>query len=141
MPHYFEFDSIHKILRCRLEGDITDGSVKDCYLAAAQFAAATNPSVGLVDFSDVASVNVSAETVRDLAHRPPAIPGPGPRFLVAPSDCLYGLARMFQECGSEQCPALHVVRTLEEAYNFIGVRKPQFEPLGPRARVVRQGMG
>ena len=130
MPHYFDFDSVNKILRCRLEGDVTDESLKDCYLAAAQVAALTNPRVGLMDFSGVSSVNVSAETVRDLAYHPPAMPGPAPRFLVTPSDCLYGLARMFQQCGSEQRPELHVVRTLDEAYSFIGVREPWFKPLG-----------
>jgi len=57
------------------------------------------------------------------------MPGSGRRFLVVPSDYLYGLARMFQQCGSQQRPNLHVVRRVEDAYTALRVREPQFEPL------------
>jgi len=41
---YFEFDSRHRILRCRLEGDVTDASLKECCKAAGRYAALTTPS-------------------------------------------------------------------------------------------------
>jgi hypothetical protein len=131
-PHEctFEFDSRNGILRCRLEGAVTDESLKECYKVAVKCAALTNPRVGIADFSDVTSVDVSAQTVRDLAQRPPAMPGSRPRFLVAPSACLYGLARMFQQCGSEERLEVHVVRSVDELYTFLRVREPQFEPVG-----------
>jgi len=87
-------------------------------------------SAAIMDFSKVASFNVSSQTVRDLARRPPVMPGSQPRFLVAPFIQIYGLARMFQQYGSEERPQLHVVRSLDEAYALLGVPEPQFEPVG-----------
>jgi len=140
MAYYFDFDSSNGILRCRLEGNITDESLKECYEAAGRYAALTNPGVGVMDFSNVASFNVSPETVRHLAHRTPAMSGSRPRFLVVPSTHMYGLARMFQQCGSEERPELHIVRSVDEAYTFLGVPEPQFEPVagGPAIRSRRQ---
>ena len=140
MAYYFEFDSSHGILCCRHEGDVTDESLKECYEFAGKYAAFTNPGVAIMDFSDVACFNVSPQTVRDLAHRTPAMPGSRPRFLVAPSTHMYGLARMFQEYGSETRPEVHVVRSVDEAYTFLGVREPQFEPVagGPAIRSRQQ---
>jgi len=86
--------------------------------------------VSPLDFSNVASFNVSPQTVRDLAHRTPGMPGARPRFLVVPSTYMYGLARMFQEIGSETRPEVHIVRSVDEAYTFLGVPEPQFEPVG-----------
>ena len=130
MAYCFDVDSSNGILRCRLEGDITDESLKECYEVAGRYAALTNPSVAIMDFSNVASFNVSPQTVRDLAHRTPGIPGSRPRFLVAPSTHMYGLARMFQQYGSGARPELHVVRSVDEAYTFLGVPEPQFGPVG-----------
>lgn len=130
MPHHFEFDSIYKIFRCKFDGDVTNESLKDWYEVAVKCAALTNPHVGIADFSDVTSIHVSSQTVRELAHRAPGMAGSRPRLLVAPSPCLYGLARMFQECGSEARPELHVVRSMDEAYAFLRVLEPpQFEPV------------
>jgi len=130
MAYCFDFDSSNGILRCRLEGEITDESLKECYEAAGKYAAMTNPGVAIMDFSNVASCDVSPQTVRDLAKRRPGMPGARPRFLVVPSAYLYGLARMFQQCGSEARPELHVVRGVDEAYTLLGVPEPQFEPVG-----------
>jgi len=130
MAYYFEFDSSNRILRCRFEGDVTDESLKECYEAAGKYAALTDPGVGIVDFSNVDSLHVSWQTVRDLARRTPGMPGSRPRFLVAPSTHMYGLARMFQQYGSGARPELHVVRSVDEAYTLLGVPEPQFEPVG-----------
>ena len=130
MAYYFEFDSSNSIFRCRVEGDVTDASLKECYEVVGEYAALTNPNAGIMDFSNVASFNVSSQTVRDLAHRTPVMPGSRPRFLVAPSTHVYGLARMFQQYGSEARPELQVVRSVDEVYTFLGVREPQFEPVG-----------
>jgi len=130
MAYYFEFDSSNSILRCRLEGDVTDESLKECCEAAGKYVALTHPDVGIMDFSNVVSFNVSSQTVRDLARRTPVMPGSRPRVLVVPSTQIYGLARMFQQDGSEARPKLHVVRSVDEAYTLLGVREPQFEPVG-----------
>jgi hypothetical protein len=130
MAYYFEFDSSNGILRCRLEGDVTDESLEECYEVTGKYAALTNPDVGIMDFSNVASFNVSSQTVRNLAYRTPRMLGSRPRFLVVPSTHMYGLARMFQQIGSAARPELHVVRNVDEAYTLLGVPEPQFEPVG-----------
>jgi len=138
MAYYFEFDFRNGILRCRLEGDVTDESLKECHEVACRFAALTNPAVGIIDFSHVDSLNVSSQAVRDLAHTTPGMPGPRPRFIVVPSTHMYGLARMFQQYGSEARPEVHVVRSADEAYTFLGVREPHFEPV-PGGSAIRSG--
>jgi len=130
MAYCFEFDARNSIFRCRLAGNVTDESLKECHDVAGRYAALTNPRVGIMDFSNVDSLNVSSQTVRDLALRTPGMPGSRPRFLVAPSTHMYGLARMFQEVGSEARPHVHVVRSVDEVYALIGVPEPQFEPVG-----------
>ena len=46
--------------------------------------------------------------------------------LVAPTDLLYGLCRMFVILGEETRPNEHVVRTIGEAYQLLKVDSPQF---------------
>ncbi len=139
MAYYFEFDSSNGILRCRLEGDVTDESLKECHQVAGKYAALTNPGVGIMDFSNVASFNVSSQTVRDLAYRMPRMLGSRPRFLVVPSAHMYGLARMFQEIGSETRPELHVVRSVDEVYTLLGVLESRFEPVGGGVAIPQPG--
>ena len=127
MAHHVEFDAANRVLRCRLEGDVEDESIIDCYQNAVLFAYLTNPRAGIADFSDATSVDVSTQTVRELAHREPTIPGSRPRVLVAPTTRVYGLAQMFQQYGKTERPGLHVVRSVDEAYAFLGVRAPHFQ--------------
>jgi hypothetical protein len=129
MGYYFDFDSLNGILRCTLEGDVTDKSLEECYEVTVRHAAFINPVACMMDFSNVDSLDVSSQTVRDLALRPSRIPGSRPRFLVVPSAYMYGMARMFQQYGSETRPGVHVVRSADEAYTCLGVREPRFEPV------------
>ncbi|MGA7629472.1 MAG: hypothetical protein WCB11_01815 [Terriglobales bacterium] len=43
-----------------------------------------------------------------------------------PQIFIYGLARMFQILGEKSRPELQVVRTMEEAYQLLGVEDPEF---------------
>lgn len=135
MAYCFDFASSQGILRCRLEGDITNESLKECYEAAGALAVQIDPKVGIMDFSNANSLNVSAETVRDLANRAPGMPKARPRFLVAPSHSLYGLARMFQQYGNETRPEVYVVRSVDEVYAILGVLEPHFEPVTGRGAI------
>jgi len=64
MPYHFDFASTHKILRCKLMGDVTNESLEHVYKAVAHYAALTSPRGVIVDFSDVAAVVVSADGAR-----------------------------------------------------------------------------
>ncbi|MFZ0886072.1 MAG: hypothetical protein WAN14_21905 [Candidatus Acidiferrales bacterium] len=132
MPYHFDFDPANKILRCRFSGRVTDEELKEYYLAASKLAALTDAAAGLSDFSSVDSVDVSPKTIRELASLPPIMPAPSSlRCIIAPSDKVFGLARMFELQGEDGRGNLHVVRTLKDALAILGVLEPKFEPLNP----------
>jgi hypothetical protein len=130
MPYHFEFDSTNQILRCRFEGRVTDEALKEYYQVVADYDARTAPRAGILDMSAVTSFEVSPQTVRELAKSPPAMPDPSrPRFVVAASPQIFGMARMFELQGQATRPNLHVVRTQEEVWAVLGVRQPKFKPI------------
>jgi len=130
MPYQFDFDSTNRILRCRLDGRVTDELLKEYYRVAAEYVAQIDPLSGITDFSAVTTFEASSETARELARSTPAMPDPTRvRVIVAPADHVFGLARVFQLVGEHTRPNLHVVRTLREAWAVLGVQAPQFERL------------
>ncbi|HKV05114.1 MAG TPA: hypothetical protein VJO53_08415 [Candidatus Acidoferrales bacterium] len=133
MPYHFEFDSTHRILRCRLEGGLTDESIKEYYRAVPKFVALTDPRASVFDLSAVTSLEVSPETVRELAKWPPAMPHPErPRIVIAASPAIFGLARMFELLGQVTRPNFHVVRSEKEALVILGVPQTNYEPVATK---------
>jgi len=128
MPYLFEFEPAHSFLRCILSGDITDKQLFDCHRAALAHVQRKNPALAIVDLTNVASVEVSPATVRALAHSEPTLPGSRPRFIVAPTDHLYGMSRMYQILAEHSRPRLQVVRSAAELYAAFGLDL-HFEPL------------
>jgi len=129
-----EFDPVNKILLIRFEGQLTDELVAEYSEAIRKYWTAADASAGVVDFSSVSELSLSAECIRQLAKREPCIPdAPSrPRVIVAPTTLGFGLARMFQILGEDARPLLSVAHTLDEAFAALGVQSPQFEPLkGP----------
>lgn len=130
MPYTFELDVTNGILRCRLRGRVTDEVLKDFFRVGAEHAARTRPRAGVVDLSEVASFDVSAEAIQDLAKATPVLNHPDlRRVVIAPSPEIYGMMRMFEIAGEETRPDLHVVRSEREAWAILAVQKPRFEPL------------
>src|SRR5271156_6591044 len=117
MPYYFEFDSANRILRCRLEGELTDEMLKEYYRLLEIYAEQTGPRAGILDMSSVTEFKGSTKVIRELANSRPAIADPSiPRCIVATSPEIFGIARMFELQGQETRPNLHVVRTQKEAF-------------------------
>jgi len=129
MGFILDFDAKHRILRVTLEGQLTDTILLGSYVAAAGYVASHPPCRGIVDFSAVTNFEVSSAGLRQLAEHAPAFPAASMRVLVAPSDFLYGMMRMFQIVGEEVRPNLHVVRTMDEAYRLLRVKSPEFGPM------------
>lgn len=130
MSYHFDFDSTHRILRCRFEGHVTDEELKEYYLAAGKLVAAKDPTFAITDFTTADSVDVSPQTIRELASLPPVITDQNRiRCVVAPSDKVFGFARMFELQGQGNRANLHVVRTMREALAILGVQQPQFDPV------------
>lgn len=130
LSYQFDFDSRNSILRCRIKGHVTDEIIKEYYFVAADCFAQVCPLRGVFDLSTVVSFEISAQAIRELASRAPVMPDPSRvRVIVAPSNNMFALARMFQFEGAGTRPNLHVVHTLREAWEILGVHRPQFERL------------
>lgn len=130
MAYHFEFDSKNRILRGNFTGRVTDEELTSFYRMARSYVDRTDPQAALTDFSEVSSLEVAAATVRKLAKSEPALPQTTrPRVIVAPSNHIFGMARMFEFEGETTRPNLHVVRTLDEAWAIFGVQQPKFGPV------------
>jgi hypothetical protein len=122
MSYQFDFDPVHGTLRTRFEGDVTDEELVEFYKGAGAAVALTDPLRGLIDFSACTRFDVTADTVRRLAKSTPALPKPAaPRAIVAPTDRMFGMARIFEIEGETTRPNIHIVRTLAEALVILGI--------------------
>lgn len=130
MPYRFEFDPANRIIRCRLDGKVTDEELTGCYRDADRYARQTDPLVGIMDMSAVSSFVVSANTISKLALSTPAMPHPERlRILIAPAPEIFGIARMFEVEGQELRPDLHVVHSEKEALAILELQETRFEPI------------
>jgi len=129
MSFKFDFDSTNRILRCRFEGRVTNEEFTNYLRIVGQYIALTLPRGGITDLSAVDSWEVTAETLLMLAGVPPAVPPMGrPRVILAASDYIFRMARMFELHAELLRPNLHAARTLKEASAILGVQEFYFEP-------------
>jgi hypothetical protein len=127
-PHFhFEYDATNKIVRGKFHGDVTPEALKDFYQTASALVHAREFRAAIADFSDVASLGITLDMIRELAALPPVDPNISrPRFIVAPGVLVFGLARLFQWFGKEKRPNLQVVRNLDQALALLGIAEPHF---------------
>lgn len=125
----FEFDAVNNILRYSWEGRLTDESLLKGDATGRKLLASRSPCRGIQDFSKVITIDASSETIRRIAMMPPAYGVGQAVVFVAPRDVVYGLSRMFVTHGEKSRPKEYVVRTMAEAYLFLGVDAPQFSPI------------
>ena len=126
MPYRFEFDVEHKLLLIVLEGDILVRDVEPFNGHIRQRVEELKPSSAIADFSGVTSFDVAGDTLRRAAGQPAPFPVETPRYIVAPSDYLYGMARMYQLAANRPQEKLQVVRAMKEALSALGVQNPNF---------------
>lgn len=125
VPYVFKFDPISKTALCRFDGEVTDDEFRNFYLRAGEFVEENDPLAGIVDFSAVTLFDVSPQTILGIAQQPPAMPCPDrPRVMVAPAPIAFAMMRMFEIVGGRTRPSFRVVRTLQEAWTYLGVCEP-----------------
>jgi hypothetical protein len=128
LTSHIEFASKHRILRARAKGCVTDADLREYYAEGFQWVARLKPLAVINDMSAVTSLEVSLDTIAELAKLKPIIPDPGtPRVIIATSPQVFGMARMFQMRGESTRPSLHAVRTEDEAFAILGILEPRFE--------------
>src|SRR6185369_10228667 len=129
MPYYYEFDDTHRILLAIQYGHVDDNEAREMYLDMRRRKDEGQALTGILDLTPVTNFEVSTQTVCELAYLPPNFTDPTLRAVVAPTDFLFGIARMFQMTGSDGREELHIVRTLDEALTLMDAKEAQFHKL------------
>ena len=129
MPHHFEFDFEHKILLTVMEGEIQGFEIAIIDRDMRERILRMQPAAGISDLSGVSHFNVPGKIMRAAALQPAPFPPETPRFIVAPTDVLYGLARMYELVANRPQGQLHVVRSRQEALSALSLSNAQFGPI------------
>jgi hypothetical protein len=131
MVYRFEFDPVNKILLLRVEGRVTDESLKEGYWAVRKYTTSTNAKAGIWDLSSVTDFAVSPEFIRRVSDWGPAMPDATrrPRFIVAPPTFGQGISRMVEIAQEPGNPLFKIVLSVDEALAALGIQSPHFEPL------------
>ena len=113
-----------------MDGDLTDDLVRKADVGMRKHLREKNPVIHVVDCSSVVKFSMSAESVRYLARREPAIRGVNcRRFFVMSSTVGFGMARMFQIAGNPHYDEVTIVRFLDEVFATLAIATPNFEAL------------
>ena len=126
----FEFDPVNGVVCWRLQGEVTDKLFIESLQLVADILADTHPNGGIIDFSLVTALLISTETIKQTAASKPVFPADLPRVIVASADHVYGIARMFGALSDSTRKSVKVVRTMDEAYEFLGIKQPAFIAMG-----------
>jgi hypothetical protein len=131
MGFRFEIDYANRILLLRVEGQLSDQLLAECYAAIRKYSVSTDARMAIFDLSTVSQFTVSSEFVRQIAKREAAMPDATRRLriIAVENPTGFGLARMFQIVGENDRPMLKVVRTIDHALVALGLQTPHFEPL------------
>ena len=126
MSYHYEFDGPSRTLLSAIVGRIDDCELEELYFGIRRLKYKDNALTCILDLTRVTDFDVRSETIRGLAHLPAIFEDPTLREVIAPTDFLFEMARMFQIRGSETREQLHVVRTINEALVLLGVSSPEF---------------
>jgi hypothetical protein len=129
MAYHFEFDSEHRILLAVLEGDVEGTEIERINDDIRAHVARMKPFAGISDFAAVKEFNVPSQSMRAAALQPSPYPPETPRYIIAPTDFLFGMARMYEIFANRPHDKLHVVRSWDEALAAVGVKDAKFERL------------
>jgi hypothetical protein len=115
-----------RVLRLTVGKTLTDAILIEAYTRVAQVASQGGPYAAIFDGSAVVDAEVSADTVRSLAAKAPAVPAGTLRLVVAPNLVIYGQSRMIELLRDGMGGQFQVVRSLDKAYAMLGVSHDSF---------------
>ena len=129
------FDRNHRVMLVSFRGEFGTDDIATLDADARSFVAQNGPVHFLLDFSGVQRVSMPDLAITERAERPPLCPG-FKRVVVAPHPEIFGLYCLFsakQKRIGVDAPV--VVRSMQSAVDFLGLRLPGFAPveipLGP----------
>jgi hypothetical protein len=126
-----EFDASHRVIRARFDGTLTRGDLESMIVRAGAFVARYEGFHGIIDFTDVVAVSVDDAYLRELGRgrRIKGLLG-FRRILVAPSEEGQRLAHFYGEVQVRTGHSVEIVHTMAEAFERLGIKTPDFRPLG-----------
>lgn len=130
MSYYFEFDRDAELLKITFDGELNNRTLMEAVRTVREVSSRLKPKRSVTDFTQVSAIHLDPAELYSLTHLRPTFEEDVVRVIVAPTDVLFGMARMFQMAGSDSRPNLHVARSLAAAYRTLGITKPpSFERL------------
>jgi hypothetical protein len=130
MPSSYRIDVESGVIYARKWGVLTDEQVA-AYTKALWADPRFDPAFRqVVDFRDVTSIRVTGAAVRDVARENPFRRDARRAFIVA-SDEAFGLSRMFGMFMDSNSETFTIVRTLEAAFEWIGMEPTTPWPTQP----------
>jgi hypothetical protein len=120
MPCSYTIDLARSLVLSRGWGVLTDGELLAHVRALTIDPRFVRSFHQLADLRDVADVEVSASTIREMARLNPYGDG-SRRAVVVTSDVLFGMARMYQILREEPTDELEVFRKLDDALRWLGI--------------------
>jgi hypothetical protein len=124
------FDPACRVLLIRFGKRLTQRFLEDMQAAVKQFVAQMGGFDGIIDLSAVEEVgDLPSQFLVRLALQKPVLSGRR-RIIVASNAIAYGLSRMFStQQGASVGEAPDVARSLQEAYDVLGIGAPDFRPV------------
>ena len=126
MPCSYTIDLTRALVLSRGWGVLTDGELLAHVRALTVDPRFVRNFYQLADLRDVADVEVSAATIREMARLNPYGDG-SRRAVVVTSDVLFGMARMYQILRDEPTDQLEIFRELDAALRWLGILKAKEE--------------
>jgi hypothetical protein len=128
MPFALLFNRKHKVLLVRFGHALTRQALEAMVRATRDFAAMHGNCAGIVDLSAVEKVDVDIAYMRAFGGTPRVMVG-AQRVVVAPKDEVFGVVRLYglHQSGSQGEEPM-VVRDLQEAYDLLALKVPDFQP-------------
>ncbi len=133
MAHRIEFDAGNRIVLLTFLDIVTEDSILIA-ISDVQIFLRSNLAEGtILDFTGIEEFRVSAGFFQNFVNTRKKLVAPDkPRIVVAPQNVVYWMLRMLQAHSEADGTAPVVVRVREDAYVFLKLDAPVFEPLpGP----------
>jgi hypothetical protein len=129
MAHRIEFDIENRIVLVSFLEIVTEDSILAGISEVQNFLRSNPAEATLLDFSGIDEFRVSPAFFRNHVNTRRKLVAPEkPRIAIAPQAVVYGMLKMLQAHSEANRTAPIVVRTLEEAYEFLNLREAFFGP-------------
>ena len=120
MPVTFEYDTSNRLVSTRFFGVLSDDDLRHAKAKEYELFEPGSDQLQIIDARDVTDVQVTGQGVRELAADTPYGPG-SRRALVATSDAMFGMSRMFEMLRDRDGDVFRVFRSMKEATDWLGL--------------------